>query len=180
MLRTNHGFWFLCAVLQGNSPPAFSLVFLLPFLLSLSHYLHFLSFTYITCTYVYIYICIFHSLHYNILYRCTCVIFADIIKQPSFYLFFHFHCSISFCLLFLHTLFYYFMRFLLASRNIFSLTLDLFHLVHPLAYVYTKTSRLAIERDSSSETKKWFRGISRFYWNYFISLFFNMTTSNER
>lgn len=30
-----------------------------------------------------------------------------------------------------------FMRFLLTSRNIFSLTLDLFHLVHPLAYTNT-------------------------------------------
>lgn len=72
MLRTNHGFWFLCAVLQGNSPPAFSLVFLLPFLLSLSHYLHFLSFTYITCTYVYIYLYIsFITLQYIIsLYMC--------------------------------------------------------------------------------------------------------------
>lgn len=60
----------------------------------------------------------------------------------------------------------FFMRFLLTSRNIFSLTLDLFHLVHPLAYdtrthlVYMDTcarvQSFVIEQDRSLETKKWF------------------------
>ena len=116
MLRTNPGFWFLCAVLQGNSPPAFSLVFSssISICLSLSLSLHFLSFslslylsvclsTYYILHNVYIYF-----IHYTIiyLYRCTCIIYSQTWSSnlPSFYLlFYHSHCSVSFCLLFLHS-----------------------------------------------------------------------------
>lgn len=69
----------------------------------------------------------------------TCVIFADMIEHTSILSSFISLLYTSF----FPPLFIYlvlsnsFMRFLLTSRNIFSLTLDLFHLVHPLAYTNT-------------------------------------------
>lgn len=102
MLRTNPGFWFLCAVLQGNSPPAFSLVFFFHFFffffsISTLFLYHSLSFS----RYIHIHVHMFiYFIHYTTEYisRCTCVIFADMIKQPSlrlsFYSLLSFHCSI--------------------------------------------------------------------------------------
>lgn len=94
------------------------------------------------------YICLYISFILHLLQKYvisfgTCVIFADMIEQLLFFLLsLFFHLTAVYFILSL-PLFIYpllsnsFMRFLLTSRNIFSLTLDLFHLVHPLAYTNT-------------------------------------------
>lgn len=94
MLRTNPGFWFLCAVLQGNSPPAFSLVFLfLPFLsfylflslsfsFTLSVSLSFIIYIHIHNVHMFIYL-IHITLQKYVISFGTCVIFADMIEHTS-------------------------------------------------------------------------------------------------
>lgn len=121
------------------------------------------------------YICLYISFILHLLQKYvisfgTCVIFADMIEQLLFFLLsLFFHLTAVYFILSL-PLFIYpllsnsFMRFLLTSRNIFSLTLDLFHLVHPLAYTNTlvymdtcaRVQGFVIEQDRSLQTKKWF------------------------